>query len=345
MRSLDTRDRRVVADLRHELTVVSEGPSAIDRVLLPLTEVLRARVGWAYGIEEWAGAFRLRFAHSTGANAARYRTLANVLGSAQRDQDRKFGFFDPDRPEAWQRNRALDFHDLTRTGLRALPPLGGFASEMGLVFEEQLRVLVCDGPSLLALVAAYRTEPWGARERGILHALLPALKRRLILERTLGSRPLLRASLDAAMDAIAAPAFVLDRRGRILHTNAAGAVVLDSGYRDVARALRESVAAPDGSTRHRLTRIDVAGVQTHFLAVARGGDATPSLATQASKRWSLTPRQAEVLTWLTAGATNARIGAELSISDRTVENHVAAIMLRAQCHSRTTLVAEVLRSR
>jgi len=58
-------------------------------------------------------------------------------------------------------------------------------------------------------------------------------------------------------------------------------------------------------------------------------------------RWQLTPRQVEVLELLARGKSNSEIAAELEISERTVEVHLTAIFVRAQCKSRTELIANV----
>jgi DNA-binding NarL/FixJ family response regulator len=44
------------------------------------------------------------------------------------------------------------------------------------------------------------------------------------------------------------------------------------------------------------------------------------------------------------GASNARIGAELGIADRTVETHVTAILERAQVDSRAELIVAAMRA-
>lgn len=49
----------------------------------------------------------------------------------------------------------------------------------------QLRVLVCEGPSLLAWVGAFRHEPFTTRERWLLDQLVTPLRDRLTLERRL----------------------------------------------------------------------------------------------------------------------------------------------------------------
>ena len=61
----------------------------------------------------------------------------------------------------------------------------------------------------------------------------------------------------------------------------------------------------------------------------------------ATAAWRLTPRQVEVVELVVAGYTKARIGAELGISERTVEVHFTEVFQRARCCSRAELIAAV----
>jgi DNA-binding CsgD family transcriptional regulator len=336
-------DARVVRELTDALAVWSETP-VMDHVMPRLTELVRGTSAAMYALDEADDGFRIRLSSVAGRVAPNYReVLAEVFAKARRGADRRFGFFDPDRPEAWQRNRVFDFAELQPRGFVVLPAMAHATRTLGVAVEQQLRVLACDGAHLLALVGVYREEPWAPREKRLLARVVPALRRRLTLERTLGSTKLLEAAFAAAMEAIPGRAFLLDVRSEVVHANAAGRMALLATHRGVRRALREAALAPELSTRFRMTRVVAPGVAPHLLAVARTGGTSRTLASQAAERWSLTPRQTVVLGWLVEGATNARIGAELSISERTVEVHVAAAMGRAGCNTRAMLVAAVLR--
>jgi len=54
---------------------------------------------------------------------------------------------------------------------------------------------------------------------------------------------------------------------------------------------------------------------------------------------TLTHREAEILTWLSQGKTNAEIGMALSISPRTVKKHLEHIYAKLKVHRRTAAVA------
>jgi DNA-binding NarL/FixJ family response regulator len=56
-------------------------------------------------------------------------------------------------------------------------------------------------------------------------------------------------------------------------------------------------------------------------------------------RWALTPRQCEVLERLAIGDSNKEIATSFGMSVRTVEQHVAEILKRAEVDSRLRLVA------
>lgn len=58
---------------------------------------------------------------------------------------------------------------------------------------------------------------------------------------------------------------------------------------------------------------------------------------------ALTPRQREVLELLAAGLRVPAIAERLHISDRTVQNHEAALRERLEVHSRTEVVVAAWR--
>ena len=62
------------------------------------------------------------------------------------------------------------------------------------------------------------------------------------------------------------------------------------------------------------------------------------------EREMLTPREVEVLQLIARGLTNKAIGAELEISDRTVQGHIANIFEKLSAESRTDAVMIALRA-
>jgi len=59
---------------------------------------------------------------------------------------------------------------------------------------------------------------------------------------------------------------------------------------------------------------------------------------RAIRAWGLSKRQAEVFRLVGVGLSNLAVAKELGISERTVEVHVSAILLRARAATRTELV-------
>ena len=62
-------------------------------------------------------------------------------------------------------------------------------------------------------------------------------------------------------------------------------------------------------------------------------------------RGTLTSRERQVLRHLAEGETNKEIGAQLSISARTVETHRARLMRKLNLHSMSELVRYAIRHR
>ncbi len=60
---------------------------------------------------------------------------------------------------------------------------------------------------------------------------------------------------------------------------------------------------------------------------------------EATERWGLTAREAEVLALLAEGEGNKCIARRLGIAPRTIEVHVGAILRKAKADSRARLVA------
>ena len=64
-----------------------------------------------------------------------------------------------------------------------------------------------------------------------------------------------------------------------------------------------------------------------------------------ASRGALTSRERQVLRQLAEGHTNKEIGAQLSISARTVETHRARLMRKLSLHSMSELVRYAIRHR
>jgi DNA-binding NarL/FixJ family response regulator len=151
--------------------------------------------------------------------------------------------------------------------------------------------------------------------------------------------PVARAALDAALEAVTAPAFVLGPRGRVCHANALGRALLESSPASVAEllaGLAGGSAAPPGIA---LTRLDH---PEHLLAVLRPEVADAAArASAAAVRWGLSDRQRQVLALLADGKSNRAIAEALGCAPATVDVHVSAILERAGAQGRAELVARL----
>ncbi len=63
-----------------------------------------------------------------------------------------------------------------------------------------------------------------------------------------------------------------------------------------------------------------------------------------AQAWQLTPREQDVLKWLSAGKTDRDIGAILAISPRTVHKHLQRIYEKLGVETRTAAVARLLKA-
>lgn len=106
-----------------------------------------------------------------------------------------------------------------------------------------------------------------------------------------------------------------------LRAGARGYLVKGAGSDEILRAVR-AVAAGDA--------VYGASVARQILGLHSG-----SPTSSATPFPELTPREREVLEELAQGSRNSRIAARLGMSEKTVRNHVSAILLKLQVPDRT----------
>ena len=247
--------------------------------------------------------------------------------------------YDPSRPDPRQRNRVLRSGDIAvLTGSRPLPVTQSFLPRFALAQKDQMRALVCDGASLLAWVGAFRERPFVRSEQRLLAAVVPALQRRLSLERQFDEAQRQATEIGGALEEVPAAAFVLGRAGAVLHANAAGRALLERDRSQMQSTLAAALrgAAP-GVQLARLT--PEGGLRLAILRLP-AGDPAPLVAV-ARLRWRLTPRQAQVLELVARGRSNRALAAALGCAESTVELHVTALLEKSQCESRAQLVARL----
>ena len=334
------RVREVEAELR---TLVDGGPSAIEMVphaMLALVCADKAvscefcQRGVGVGVHG-------------GSEAGRHRNVLGTYDACLAGVPVPWGTYNATRPAPVQRNRTVNLATILRfAGVRTPEdiPIWRFYSLVGLDEADQLRVLVCDGPALLALVTVFRKDRFTDLERRTMQRIVPALHWRLRTERTLATASCTRMLLDAAFAAIPGPAFVTDAPGHVLETNASGKLWLETEGR-AGRALVGDATRRGSHPRFDVTPVVASGAPRRSLLVLRGGgDASARIRTaQAATRWSLTQRQREVLELVVEGLPTRTVAAVLAVSERCVEAHLTAIFERAQVDSRAELAVAVWR--
>ena len=248
---------------------------------------------------------------------------------------RGWAAYDAFRPEPEQRNRALSvYRFLGRERLESLPAYQ-VMTRHGFGRRDQLRVLVCEGATLLAWIGVLRPSPFTPRDVSVLQRLVPHVRRRLLLERRIAEAGFYRSAMEAALEALPRPAFLLRARGEIVTANAPGRLALERWKTGPMPCLLR------GDERFERTRLRAVGYPEHVLVVqrAKAGPPTAEQAQRASAEWEVTPRQAEVLSWVLQGATNREIAGALGCAVHTVELHVSALLEASGTATRAELVS------
>lgn len=340
--ALCASDLRTVRELQVELdTLHLADPDGVSSIGERLSHEFDLGYFLCYTLQEQQGQLDLA-RWQTRAMPLRLRDeFRNMLDA----QPLRFGHFDPRRPEAAQQNRALVTDDLERFGAMS-ESLRALLRRNDLDGLDQLRILVCENDSLLAWFGGFRERPFGAREKAMLQALEPSLRRRFGAEDKLAGYQLREAALDAALEAIAGSAMIANGAGDIVVANAAARVHLERDARATRRGLLDAVrrhhnranSTPEGE--YSLTALEAPGVPRHFLAVHRDkmSDLTRRAA-EARRRWGLTARQGDVLGLMARGLSNRAIAVNLGLREGTVELHVSAVLARAGAESRSAVVA------
>jgi len=251
------------------------------------------------------------------------------------DPSKPWFHYDPLRPKPEDRNVVRRFeYDVLWPAARS------FFDKLGRRLE-QTRMVVCDGPVMLAWIGTLR--PTGERVNPrVLRAVALGVRSRLRL--ALGiPRGVERATFEAMLDAYPGEAYVVRRGGRVEYASGLGATRLASSPRDLQREIAEAVAHPARPSGFELHPLRGRGLTSFFL-VTRASVAPSDLEARlqhASSAWQLTPRHVAVLRRLALGDANKDIAVRLAISVRTVEAHLAAMMTLAKVESRLKLVARL----
>ncbi len=331
-----------------------------------LREALHAERGLVYGVDVGPEHYQSNFAYSAGfpSSMPSAQSYLNGILSSLRDP---WGYFNPARPEPAQRNRVLQFVPFQQTTPTASPAderlapwrklgispeeqarlqervrtsIGTFLRQCGLDQMVHLRVLVCDGPTMLGWTGVMRSEPFGEREQRLLRELTPMLQRRLLVDTRLREAGLLNAALEVALEALGQPAYVVTATGRVAYVNSSGKAQVDGGHTNVAEAVTRYARGEPVGEELAITPLRLSGTPSYYLAIDKSAATRTSSRVQTlGAHWKLTARETEVLGQLIRGESNKAISGSLGCAERTVEVHVTRILAKAQVESRSALIA------
>lgn len=182
--------------------------------------------------------------------------------------------------------------------------------------------------------------PWAAT---VLSEVMPSLRARLAVDLRLREARVLGAALEAALELLEVPAFVLLASGHVVHANELGRLWRD---RDPA-GLRDAIEAGvrgDPDAVLACDRRHVRGMPDVIVAVQRRARSGARLA-----RWAqdalLTRRETEVLEQVACGHANKTIAANLECSVKNVEAMITSILRKSGCASRTEILARLAAER
>jgi DNA-binding CsgD family transcriptional regulator len=252
-----------------------------------------------------------------------------------------WGAYNAISPEPSQRNRVLDTSQidvLTQGRQRGIAQV--VFKRLGALGNDAMRVLVCDGPSLLAWVGILQPQKTTARQRALFEHVVPAFRKRLAFDRTVSETALASGAVVAALEHVSGAAWLLGPGGRVDHANTAAHARLENDRTGTLAALARCVA---GIPEPRFTVMAVrggGGRAGHVVVEALTRAETHGIP-RAVSRLGLTPAQTRVLERIARGASNAAIASELKVAERTVEAHVTAILEKAQVPSRAALIVQI----
>jgi len=264
-----------------------------------------------------------------------------------RSAPERWAAYDPLCPEPSHRNVVMGTADLERmTSMATTPVVRDVYPRFGLADDDMLRVVICEGPSLLGYVSLFQASPFEPHQRRLLAHTVPALRRRLSTERLMTMAVSTRRLLDAAITEISAATFILSQHGSVIEANAVGKLWLERGGLEARRRLRDAVRPlrrlPTGA--FRVTPVEAPGVATRYLVIENAASGNFDGVRSVGFRWGLTAREIDVLVALAEGLSTRMIAAHLRVSERTVETHLTSMFEKAQTESRAELVAKAMRA-
>jgi DNA-binding CsgD family transcriptional regulator len=161
--------------------------------------------------------------------------------------------------------------------------------------------------------------------------------------------------LNAIIDVVDAPLFIVGEKGALIVANDAGRRLLESKPHSaqVHKILRMCATTDkpeittwsidEVSAWRRFIEVDNTAYALVVIEVARAS--IEAVLKRAVQTYSLTNRQSEVLRLTLEGASNKEIASRLHMAPRTVEVHLTAIFEKTGVESRARLIAKAWDSR
>ncbi len=234
----------------------------------------------------------------------------------------------------------------------------------------------------ISLLRPWSLGPYTPTERAMAHTLLPHLRRSTAVARRLREAGSLAAAGLEAMDQIGAAVLLLDRLGRLVHRNRAGAAMLASGdglgvsplglvasSLAANQQLQAAIAAasaqpgragsavlprPSGQPPLSVTVLPLSpDLQVSFMArpgapavlvsITEPQAGPAALHPGIAQLFGLTAAEAALAARLMAGSTLQEVSAERGRSIATVRSQLAGLLSKTQTRRQTELVALLIR--
>lgn len=306
-------------------------------ILPHVMEALCAFAGFTTSLAYRVEPHRLEFCFTAGAMAAPRADLEAQANAALAQTDR-VALYNPYCPEPNQRNKARYIPVLEH---RETNPAFYRISERVIGKElNQLRVLLCDGPVLLAWVGGFAPGADLRHRAALLQRMGEPLRRRLAVERRLGADAR-AAALDVLLDRFPGRALLVGPSGEIAHANgpARASLAKSTALRALAKQNVEAPAAPLAGFE-RLA-VPGAGAPAHVLLLELPSE--EDIIEARAQELALTPRQVTVLRLMARGYANKETAQALRVSVATVEFHVSRLLRRFGVDSRAQILASLAR--
>jgi DNA-binding CsgD family transcriptional regulator len=161
------------------------------------------------------------------------------------------------------------------------------------------------------------------------------------------------ALLELILDIVDASVFVIDEGGSVVLANRRGTALMKRNGEELSSFLRTGTSGPNGSTLAELGAwsrgslrawrrwfIGDGGERYAFVVVDSEDALVEGVLEVATRSWSLTSRQVEVLRLVLAGQSTKEIASALGAATRTIDVHLKALFEKANVTGRAALVSK-----